>query len=178
MRGSQTVLNHFRPRFDLPLTLARPPPATDLVDAALEVMIEEKIPVFSAGLGIPEPDLIERFHRAGTKVVSMVATVEDAKTAVANGVDVVAAQGSESGGHRSYGVKLKQSDPAQQLTVGSSHGPTLRRDGQRLQGRRSRARRVPRGRRARGQGSVGPTEPRTPGHLTRIDSRSWATVDS
>lgn len=108
VRSSQTVLNHFRPRFDLPPTLERPPPATDLVDAALEVMIEERVPVFSAGLGIPEPELVERFHRVGTKVVSMVASVEDGMTAVANGVDVVAAQGSESGGHRSYGEKRER----------------------------------------------------------------------
>lgn len=105
VRGSQTVLNHFRPRFDLSVTLDRPAKATDLVDSALEVMIEEKVPVFSAGLGIPEPELVERFHRVGTKVVSMVASVEDGRAAVANGVDVVVAQGSESGGHRSYGEK-------------------------------------------------------------------------
>ncbi len=106
VRGSQTVLNHFRPRFDLPSTLERPPSPTDMVDAALEVMIEERIPVFSAGLGVPEADLVERFHRVGTKVLSMVATVEDGEAAVANGVDVVVAQGGESGGHRSYGHKL------------------------------------------------------------------------
>lgn len=105
VRGSQTVLNHFRPRFDLPPTLDRPPATPDLVDDALDVMIAEKIPVFSAGLGVPEPDLVERFHRVGTKVVSMVATVDDGRAAVANGVDVVVAQGSESGGHRSYGAK-------------------------------------------------------------------------
>jgi len=108
VRGSQSVLNHFRPRFDLAPTFDRPASATDLVDSALEVMIDEKVPVFSAGLGIPEPTLVERFHRVGTKVVSMVATVEDGKNAVANGVDVVAAQGSESGGHRSYGQKHDQ----------------------------------------------------------------------
>ena len=108
VQGSQTVLNHFRPRFDLPPCLERPAPATDLVNAALEVMIEQRIPVFSAGLGIPEPELVERFHRVGTKVISMVTCVEDAKTAVANGVDVIAAQSSESGGHRSYGQKYER----------------------------------------------------------------------
>lgn len=108
VRASQAVLNHFRPRFDLAPTLARPAPMTDLIDDALQVMIDEKIPVFSAGLGIPEADLVERFHSAGTKVLSMVATVDDGAAAVANGVDAVAAQGTESGGHRSYGTKLDQ----------------------------------------------------------------------
>ncbi len=115
VRGAQSVLNEFRPRFDLDPTLARPGAATDLVEGALEVMIDERVPVFSAALGLPEESLVERFHDVGTKVVSMVATVEDAVAAVANGIDVVVAQGTESGGHRSYGTKLGQSG-----VVGSS----------------------------------------------------------
>lgn len=105
VRASQSVLNEYRPRFDLPTTLDRPSAGADLVNAALEVMIEERIPVFSAAIGVPEHELVDRFHRVGTKVVAMVATVEDAVDAVANGVDVVVAQGAESGGHRSYGQK-------------------------------------------------------------------------
>jgi len=105
VRGAQAVLNQFRPRFELDPSLATPPPAVDLVDTALEIMIEERIPVFSAGLGIPEPELVERFHRVGTKVVCMVAGPEDASLAVGNGADAIAAQGGEAGGHRSYGQK-------------------------------------------------------------------------
>lgn len=105
VRASQAVFNEFRPRFDLPATLDRPQAGPDLVNAALEVMIEECVPVFCAAIGVPEGDLVERFHGAGSKVVSMVATVEDAELALANGCDVIVAQGSESGGHRSYGDK-------------------------------------------------------------------------
>lgn len=105
VRGSQTVLNEFRPRFDLPATLERPDAGPDLVNAALEVMIDERVPVFCAAIGVPEAELVGRFHQAGSKVVAMVATVEDAAEAVANGCDVIVAQGSESGGHRSYGDK-------------------------------------------------------------------------
>ncbi len=107
---AQSVLNELRPRFDLEPTLERPEAEANLVDAALEVMIEERVPVFSAGLGIPEPQLVGRFHEAGSKVVSMVAKVEDGLTAVESGVDVVVAQGTESGGHRSYGTKLAKRD--------------------------------------------------------------------
>lgn len=110
VRRSQAALNHFRPRFDLPPTLERPPPAVDLVDTAIDVMIEEKIPVFSAGLGVPESELVERFHRAGTKVVAMVASVDDGRAAAANGVDVVVAQGGEAGGHRSFGTKRPEGE--------------------------------------------------------------------
>lgn len=105
VRGSQTVLNEFRPRFDLPPTLERPDAGPDLVNAALDVMIDERVPVFCAAIGVPEVELVGRFHQAGAKVVAMVATIEDALQAVANGCDVIVAQGTESGGHRSYGEK-------------------------------------------------------------------------
>jgi len=110
VRASQSVLNEYRPRFDLPATLERPDAGADLVNAALEVMIEERVPVFSAAIGVPEPELVGRFHEAGSKVVAMVATVEDAVEAVENGADVVVAQGTESGGHRSYGTKREKVD--------------------------------------------------------------------
>lgn len=106
VRGVQSTFNELRPRFELPSTLDRPAAGADLVDAALDVMIEERVPVFSAAIGLAEPALVERFHSAGSKVVAMVASVADGLAAVANGVDVVVAQGSESGGHRSYGQKL------------------------------------------------------------------------
>ena len=106
VRSVQSVFNDLRPRFDLPATLAAPRPMPDLVDAALEVMIDERIPVFSAGLGIPEPELVNRFHAVDTKVVTMVATPADARTAVDHGSDAVVAQGLEAGGHRSHDRKL------------------------------------------------------------------------
>ena len=110
VRASQNVLNEFRPRFELPTTLDRPADFPSLVDEAIDVMIDERIPVFCAAIGVPERDLVKRFHDVGTLVVSMVATTGDAIEAVANGVDVLVAQGSESGGHRSYGTKRPRVD--------------------------------------------------------------------
>ncbi len=112
VRSVQSLLNDLRPRFDLPATLEAPRPMPDLVDDALEVMIDERIPVFSAGLGIPEPELVDRFHEVGTRVVTMVATTADAASAVAQGSDVVIAQGLEAGGHRSHGRKLPSAEAA------------------------------------------------------------------
>lgn len=117
IRGSQTILNEFRPRFDLPATVARPDAGPDLVNAALDVMIEERVPVFSAAIGVPEAALVQRFHEVGSTVVAMVATVADAEAAVANGADVIVAQGTESGGHRSYGTKRNKSDAIGQSTL-------------------------------------------------------------
>ncbi|MEM7092845.1 MAG: nitronate monooxygenase [Actinomycetota bacterium] len=117
VRGAQSVFNKFRPRFGLDARLDRPGPAADLVDAALDVMIEERVPSFSAAIGVPEPELVARFHDAGGTVVAMVATVEDALAAVANGCDAVVAQGSESGGHRSYGQKHDRAGATGQSTL-------------------------------------------------------------
>jgi nitronate monooxygenase len=117
VRGAQSVFNEFRPRFGLATSLERPPAGADLVNAALEVMIEERIPVFSAAIGVPEAALVERFHSVGTKVVAMVATLDDAIAAVANGCDAVVAQGTESGGHRSYGQKHDRAGAMGQSTL-------------------------------------------------------------
>lgn len=101
----QDVFNPLRQRLGLPERDEAPPAGGPQVDDMLEIMIEERIPVFSAGVGIPEEELVSRFHEVGTKVVSMVADVADAQTAVAAGCDVIVAQGSEAGGHRSHGTK-------------------------------------------------------------------------
>ena len=76
---------------------AAPAPApVELVEAALE----EGATIVSTGLGDPAP-LIQLARAAGAPVIAMVATVADARQAVASGADVIVAQGSEAGGHRS-----------------------------------------------------------------------------
>src|SRR3990170_8406861 len=105
VRGAQAVLNRFRERFNLPPTFARPATRPDYVPAVIEVMHEERVPVFSVGLGNPPRAVVERFHARGAKVIAMVSTVDDARTVVSSGVDAVIAQGSEAGGHRSTWVK-------------------------------------------------------------------------
>ncbi len=67
-------------------------------DDQMEVVIEEKVPVFAAGLGSPGP-WMERLKANGTKVISLVGNVKNAKRVAAVGVDVVVAQGTEAGGH-------------------------------------------------------------------------------
>ena len=67
-------------------------------DAQMEVVIEEKAPVFAAGLGTPAPWL-DRLHANGTVVLSLVGNVKNAKRVAAAGVDAVVTQGTEAGGH-------------------------------------------------------------------------------
>lgn len=106
------VLNRFRARLGLPPSSKRPGAVPDIIAAQIEVILEERPSVFSIGLGDPGPDLVARCRARGIKVVAMVATVEDARTVAASGVDVVVAQGSEAGGHRSTWVKRPSPDAA------------------------------------------------------------------
>src|SRR5262245_39757987 len=54
LRGVQAVLNRFRERLGIPTKTGRPSAFPDQIDAALEVVLEERVPVFSAALGIPD----------------------------------------------------------------------------------------------------------------------------
>jgi len=95
------VLNRMRTALGLAARTQPPPTRPNHVPGAIEVILEERVPVFSIGLGNPPRELVQRFHSQGAKVIAMVTTVDDARAVVANGVDVVVAQGSDAGGHRS-----------------------------------------------------------------------------
>jgi nitronate monooxygenase len=108
----QGVLNEVRKKIGLPESHERPATLPDLVDEAFEVILDERVPVFSVGLGDPGLVRTRRCHERGIKVVAMVATVDDARTVAAAGVDVIVAQGGEAGGHRSTWVKKKTPEHA------------------------------------------------------------------
>ncbi len=112
LQSVHTLLNRFRRKLGLPESSARPPVVPDLLNTAFELMLEEGVPVWSIGLGTPPPEMVERCHARGVKVIAMVATVEDALEVAAAGVDAIVAQGSEAGGHRSTWVKKASREQA------------------------------------------------------------------
>ena len=69
-----------------------------LSDGQMEVVIEEKVPVFASGLGNPA-QWVDRLHANGTKILSLVGNVKNARRVADAGADVVVAQGTEAGGH-------------------------------------------------------------------------------
>jgi len=85
----------------------------NLIEEAFEVILEERAPVWSIGLGKPARDMVALCHERGMKVVAMAATVDDARAVASVGVDAVVAQGSEAGGHRSTWVKPASREAAQ-----------------------------------------------------------------
>ena len=76
---------------NLQSTTARP-------HAAVKVCIEEKVPLFCAGLGNPG-FMVKDAHAAGMKVLGLSGNTKNARRIAASGADLVAAQGHEGGGH-------------------------------------------------------------------------------
>ena len=71
-------------------------------DAQIDAVLAAKPPIFSTAWAAAEQDLAELFaraHAAGSLVIHMVATLEDARRAAEAGADLLVAQGSEGGGH-------------------------------------------------------------------------------
>ena len=68
------------------------------IRACVEVVLEERVPVFAAGLGDPHW-VVGPAHEAGTVVMGLAGSLRHAERHRAAGVDYVIAQGTEAGGH-------------------------------------------------------------------------------
>ncbi|MEN8247271.1 MAG: nitronate monooxygenase, partial [Thermodesulfobacteriota bacterium] len=65
---------------------------------SVQVCIEEKVPLFCAGLGNPG-FMVEEAHANGMKVLGITGNAKNAKRMADSGVDLLVAQGHEGGGH-------------------------------------------------------------------------------
>jgi NAD(P)H-dependent flavin oxidoreductase YrpB (nitropropane dioxygenase family) len=65
---------------------------------AVAVCLEERVPLFCSGLGDPG-FMVEEAHSLGMKVLAVVGNAKNAGRVAKSGVDLVAAQGHEGGGH-------------------------------------------------------------------------------
>ena len=94
---------------ELGITLEKAPPADGGMGAwvpegkswagcQIEVLLEEKVPVFASGLGSPGL-FAEALHENGTTILSLVGNVRGARRVAQSGADYVVAQGTEAGGH-------------------------------------------------------------------------------
>ena len=68
--------------------------------AQMDVIVEERVPVYAAGLGNPGP-WMDQLKANNTKVICVVGAVRHAVQVVSSGIDVVVAQGHDAGGHNS-----------------------------------------------------------------------------
>lgn len=65
----------------------------------VEVALRHPIKLIANALGSPPNDVIEQVHEAGVPVAALAGSAKHALSHVANGVDIVIAQGHEAGGH-------------------------------------------------------------------------------
>ena len=72
----------------------------EFFEAQMEVVIEEKVPVYVSGLGNPAP-WMDRLKANGTKVMAVVGAVRHARQVLESGLDAIVAQGHDGGGHNS-----------------------------------------------------------------------------
>ncbi len=73
-------------------------PGKSWAGSQIEVVLEERVPVFASGLGTPGP-FAEALHAEGTTILSLVGNVRAARHVATDGADYVVAQGTEAGGH-------------------------------------------------------------------------------
>ncbi|MHB8577521.1 MAG: NAD(P)H-dependent flavin oxidoreductase [Dehalococcoidia bacterium] len=73
-------------------------PGAWTVKNQVQVLFDERVPVFASGLGNPAP-YVERCHELGMKVIALVGNVKNARRVAQGGADIVVAQGHEAGGH-------------------------------------------------------------------------------
>ena len=99
--GAQRKLNEIRAHLGLGASTAAPSRFPELVALNFDVILEERVPVWSIGLGNPGREMVARCHERGIRVMAMVTNVEDARTVAVAGADFIVAQGTEAGGHRS-----------------------------------------------------------------------------
>lgn len=66
--------------------------------ASIKCILEEKVPLFCAGLGNPG-FMVEDAHASGVKVLGLTGNTKNARRVAESGVDFVVAQGHEAGGH-------------------------------------------------------------------------------
>jgi len=87
-------------RFDLPEVLPENETVVNVEYAkrVIEVVLEERVPIFAAGLGDPE-FLAPRARAQGMKLIGLSGSVRNAVRQRKSGVDAIVAQGTEAGGH-------------------------------------------------------------------------------
>lgn len=77
-----------------------PPPWSFSFAQQMEVVIEERVPIFSFTFGALEARYIEALHARGTLVIGTATTVAEAEHLAYTSVDAIVLQGAEAAAHR------------------------------------------------------------------------------
>ncbi|MDO8432194.1 MAG: nitronate monooxygenase [Candidatus Binatus sp.] len=104
-QGHVDFARNFKQRYQLPdpdRSAARGGMAfsRDFFKKQIEVVLDEKVPVYVSGLGDPG-FMVKEAHARGMKVMAVAGAVKHALRFVDSGLDVIVAQGTDGGGHNS-----------------------------------------------------------------------------
>jgi len=69
------------------------------LEAIVDMMIEEKVPLFVCAVGIPPKWVVEKLHQSGILVMNMAGHPKHVVKALDVGVDMICATGTEGGAH-------------------------------------------------------------------------------
>lgn len=92
-------MNEMREAVGLPRWSGELQPYADEIDECFSVIMEENVPVFSFAFALPGR-YGEAARQAGMKLIGTATTLAEALALQQAGVDAIAAQGGEAGGHR------------------------------------------------------------------------------
>jgi nitronate monooxygenase len=76
------------------------PPYAQSFDEQMQVVLDEKIPVFSFTFGIPAEQWLQQLKELNILSIGTATNLAEAKLLEEKGIDIICAQGSEAGGHR------------------------------------------------------------------------------
>ncbi len=102
-QGHRDFMNNLMKENDIPDPKDPPPygQTGEIMNKArgqLDTLLELKVPIFASGLGSPA-FIMDQLHDVGTKVWSLVGLPRQAQRLVDADIDMIIAQGGESGGH-------------------------------------------------------------------------------
>jgi nitronate monooxygenase len=98
IKKMNAILNQYRIELGLPETDIHFSP--DAFDEKIDVIIKEKIPVFSFTFGIPSVSILQKLKSNQILMIGTATTVREGIALEKAGVDAVVGQGYEAGGHR------------------------------------------------------------------------------
>lgn len=73
---------------------------TDHLEAKIDVIIEENIPIVSTAFGVLPTSIIKKLKDKNIRLLGMATNVSEGEQLVQAGYDAIVAQGTEAGGHR------------------------------------------------------------------------------
>ena len=94
----QSLLERFNlPEVEVPEKV--PGESEAMTRQRVEVMLDNKVPVFACATGDPPAYIVEPAHAQGMLIIGMCGAVRHAARQMAAGSDIITAQGTEAGGH-------------------------------------------------------------------------------